>query len=362
MGAFGLFPVEPRQALRVRRYLIGAGTSLLFAAVLFASFWLDLLPLRLAVLGTAVILALIALFYGLFRSGLNLRFRDPSLTTEQIGAAILVLAWMTYQAPAARESLSLFYLVALLFGVLRLNTARLLGLALLALAAHAVVMLFSFLRDPQMNQRAAYTQFVVLLIVLPWFAIMGGYVSRLRSQLIASNRQLKEAVGHMGEIAIRDELTGVYNRRFLMETLQREASRAARLGAPLSVCLFDLDHFKAVNDSFGHAAGDAVLKRFTEIARTGLRGVDVLARHGGEEFLLVLPDTDLQGAVSCAERIRGNVEREDFPVIPPSHRVTVTAGVACTLPAETVDGLLARADKGLYQGKRSGRNRVVALS
>ena len=360
MAAFGLLPEEPRQALRIRRHLIAAGTSSLVALVLFAGYWVDLLALSAAVEGAAVIVALVASFHVIFRSGLNLRFADPSLTTPQIGAAILFLAWMMYRAPAARESLSLFYLVAMLFGVLRLNTVRLMALALLALTAHTALVLLSFVRDPLMDLRAAYVQLAVLFIVLPWFAFMGGFVNSLRQRLSDSNRQLQEAVDRIGEIAIRDELTGVYNRRFLMETLQREASRAARLGTPLSVCLFDLDHFKDVNDSYGHAAGDAVLRRFTEIARTGLRGVDVLGRHGGEEFLLVLPDTDLAGALGCAERIRANVAREDFPAVPPSHRITVTSGAACATMPETADTLLARADRALYRGKQTGRDRVVA--
>ena len=157
-----LMPDDARQALRIRRYLIGSVTSLLVPVCLFLAHWLDVMPMRAALAGTAMIFAMIVLFYLLFRSGVNLRSGDPSLTAEMIGSAILTLAWIMYQAPQAREALSLFYPVGLLFGVLRLTTPRLLGLAALALAAHATVVLFTFLRDPQMDLKAAFIQFAVL--------------------------------------------------------------------------------------------------------------------------------------------------------------------------------------------------------
>jgi len=227
--------------------------------------------------------------------------------------------------------------------------------------AHGTVLALAGVRSVSSATAPEVGQFLLLAILLPWFATMGGYVNRLRVELAEANRKLSAALARIEQIAVRDELTGVYNRRFVYETLQREASRAARLGTPLSVCLFDLDNFKQVNDSYGHAAGDEVLKRFTEVAARGLRGVDVLARHGGEEFLLVLPDTDVKGALACAERVRANVEREQFPAIPPTHHITVTGAAACAKPGEGVDALVARADDGLYRGKRGGRNRVEAM-
>jgi diguanylate cyclase (GGDEF)-like protein len=362
MAAFGLIPDEPKQALRVRRFLMAAGTAGMFALMLLGAAAADLVPRAMALRTVAVVAALLALFYALFRSGANLRFRDPSLTFEMCAVSIVTIAWVLYHAERVRALGALFYLVAMLFGVFRLGTGRMLALAALALAAHGAVLWLIGVRSLEMGFALELGQFAALAILLPWFAVMGGYVSRLRTRLSDSNRQLQAAVARIGEIAIRDELTGVYNRRFLMETLQREAARAARLAAPLSVCLFDLDHFKRVNDTFGHAAGDAVLRRFAEIAQAGLRGVDVLGRQGGEEFVLVLPDTDLEGARACAERIRASVEREEFPRLPASHRVTVTGGVACATRPETPDTLLARADKGLYEGKRGGRNRVVAMN
>jgi diguanylate cyclase (GGDEF)-like protein len=320
-------PESARQALRLRRYLMGASTSLLAAAALFICYWLGLLALKTAVGGAALIGFFVVLFYGLFRSGLNLRFRDPSLTAEMIFAAVLTLAYLMYHAAPARGALSLFYPVALLFGVLRLDTARLLALALVAFVAHATVLALS----GSLGGLAAadsWMQLATLAIVLPWFAVMGGYVNKLRHRLSDSNRRLKEAVDRAEEIAMRDVLTGTYNRRHLLDMLRREISRAQRLGAPLAVCLFDLDHFKRINDNWGHAAGDAVLRHFATVASTGLRAVDVFGRFGGEEFLLILPDTEARGAAAVAERIRAAAEQGAFPRMQAGHQLTVTIGVA----------------------------------
>jgi diguanylate cyclase (GGDEF)-like protein len=351
---------EGRQSLRLRRYLMGASTSLLAVAALFICHWLGLLPLNTAVGGAALIGFFVVLFYGLFRSGLNLRFRDPSLTAEMIFAAVLALAYLMYHAAQARGALSLFYPVALLFGVLRLGTGRLLALALVAFGAHATVLaLTDSLRGPAAAD--AWMQLATLAIVLPWFAVMGGYVNKLRHRLSDSNRRLKEAVGRAEETAMRDVLTGAYNRRHLLDVLRREISRAQRVGAQLAVCLFDIDRFKSINDNWGHAAGDAVLQHFATVAGTGLRGVDVFGRFGGEEFLLILPDTDARGAAVVAERIRASVEQCGFPGVPAGHQVTVTIGVAGRAQGETGDALTARADQALYRGKDAGRNRVVVV-
>jgi len=359
---FTLFPADERQSQRLGRFLMAGGSSLLIilALVLFA--FLGLLPWRAAVEGAAGIVTLIALFFFVFRSGFNLRFADPSLSTEQVGAAIVFLAYIMYHAgPAARPPLMLFYLVAMLFGVLRLNAKRLMGLAAVAIVAHGTVLHLTYLRNPSMDLRAAFTEFGVLVIVLPWFAVMGGYVNRLRVRLSDSNRELRRAFDHIGELAIRDELTAAFNRRFLIDTLARERSRAERTHEPFSICLADLDHFKTINDTLGHAAGDSVLKHFAGLAPRGLRGIDTFGRFGGEEFLLVLPGTDRQGALAVAERVRAATEASVLPELPFERRITISIGVATYAPGEEVATLLARADKALYQAKNAGRNRVTAL-
>ena len=358
---FTLFPADERQSLRLGRFLMAGGSSLLIILALCLFAFLGLLPWRAAVEGAAGIVTLIALFFLVFRSGFNLRFADPSLSTEQVGAAIVFLAYIMYHAGPARSPLMLFYLVAMLFGVLRLNAKRLMVLAAVAIVAHGTVLHLTYLRNPSMDVRAAFTEFGVLVIVLPWFAVMGGYVNRLRVRLSDSNRELRRAFDHIGELAIRDELTAAFNRRFLIDTLARERSRAERTHEAFSICLADLDHFKAINDTLGHAAGDSVLKHFAALAPRGLRGIDTFGRFGGEEFLLVLPGTDRQGALAVAERVRAATEASALPDLPFERRITISIGVATYERGEEVSTLLARADQALYQAKNAGRNRVIAL-
>jgi diguanylate cyclase (GGDEF)-like protein len=359
VSRFTIFPADERQSLRIGRFLMAAGTSLLACLALVLCAFLGLLPWRVAVEGTAGVVTLMLGFYALFRSDLNLRFSDPSLTTEQVAAAILFLAYISYHAGPAREALTLFYPVAMLFGVLRLNAARLMVLAMLALGAHGVVLQLSYARDPAMEVRAALTEFAVLMVVLPWFAVMGGYVNRLRVRLAESHRELRQALERIEQIAVRDELTGIYNRRYLVEALDRERSRAERLAEPFSVCLVDVDHFKSINDRFGHAAGDAVLRRLAQLVPAELRGVDLFGRLGGEEFLVIVPGTGREGAAACAERVRQRVAASVFPEVADGG-LTASIGVATYAAPEPVDATLARADAALYQAKAAGRNKVVA--
>jgi diguanylate cyclase (GGDEF)-like protein len=339
------------EGVRTGSLLMAAGTALLVCLALLVCAFLDLLPWHVAIEGTAGVATLVVVFYLIVRTGLNLRFRDPSLATEQTAAAILFLAYIMYHAGQAREALTSFYLVVMLFGALRLSAARLAALSVLALVAHGTMLHLSYLRDQEyMDVEAAITEFAVLMIALPWFAAMGGYVNRLRTRLAETNRKLEEAFERIQNVAIRDALTGAYNRRFLMETLAREQARAGRLGGSFSVCVIDVDHFKNVNDTFGHAAGDEVLKQVAAVAARGLRAVDVFGRFGGEEFLVILPDTDRAGALLVAERIRAAMETET--------KVTVTIGVA-EHAKDDVSAVLARADQALYRGKTAGRNQVI---
>ena len=175
--------------------------------------------------------------------------------------------------------------------------------------------------------------------------------------------RLRQALATINELAIRDELTGAHNRRFVLDLVEKEKERSDRSGSEFCLCLFDLDHFKRINDSFGHAAGDAVLRAFATAARGQIRACDAFGRYGGEEFLLLLPETPSQDALALAERIRGVVENlrclvgdgDDMRTI----TATVSVGVAQYRLGEPVAQTIVRADEALYQAKASGRNRVL---
>jgi diguanylate cyclase (GGDEF)-like protein len=159
-------------------------------------------------------------------------------------------------------------------------------------------------------------------------------------------------------LAVTDPLTGLPNRRAMMEFLGRELIRARRHSRPVSLVLFDVDRFKAVNDRYGHMAGDDVLRALAEVVRPLVRQDELLARYGGEEFAVVLPETDADGAYRCGERLRRAVEVHPFVFGEHRIAVTVSAGVGSIAPGEAADEALDRADKRLYEAKQSGRNRV----
>ncbi len=161
-------------------------------------------------------------------------------------------------------------------------------------------------------------------------------------------------------LTIVDGLTGAANKRFFEEFLERELARCARTGRPLSLVMFDIDHFKDINDTYGHLTGDFILKELCRRVSASVRRDELLARYGGEEFCVVLPEADRKGAVEFAERIRRLVASEPFVFEGVSIRVTISLGVA-TVQGEDI-GLAAfvqRADEKLYEAKRAGRNRVA---
>ena len=187
-----------------------------------------------------------------------------------------------------------------------------------------------------------------------------AYLQKVRSQLADVRGELDRALARITELGARDEVTGAYNRRFLMEALGNERARAARSSSPFSVCLFDIDNFKQINESRGAAAGDGVLKRFAELLPAELRSIDVFGRFDGGQFLLVLPATDAQGASACAERVRRRLEASAFAELG-GRRATVTVGVATHRGEEEISALVARVEEALRQGKGAGRNRVVSI-
>lgn len=174
---------------------------------------------------------------------------------------------------------------------------------------------------------------------------------------------LKDHFEKVTDMANRDGLTGLYNARYFQEAIAREMDRVKRSGRPLSVVIFDADRFKRINDRFGHPAGDQILQHIARIAKSVLRGYDVLARYGGEEFIALLTDTNISQAALLAERIRKMIEQrphvtDDNETI----RVTVSMGVAqARAPYEKME-LISRADQALYRAKEDGRNRVAVFN
>jgi two-component system cell cycle response regulator len=189
-------------------------------------------------------------------------------------------------------------------------------------------------------------------------------LARVRTQLRKKRYgdRLRHNMQLSVEMAIKDQLTGLHNRRYMtrhLDTLMKNASA----GKPISFLILDIDYFKSVNDTHGHDIGDEVLREFAGRVSASVRGIDLACRYGGEEFVVVMPDTDPGFAYAVAERLRQSVESAPFPISrqPGQLNVTVSIGIASSLGAvDTSEGLLRRADQALYRAKREGRNRVIA--
>jgi len=181
-------------------------------------------------------------------------------------------------------------------------------------------------------------------------------LSVLVRETARKNRELEKTNETVRRLARTDALTGLANRRTLQEALHREVARAERQGNYLSVIVADLDHFKLVNDRYGHSTGDQVLVLAAAVLGDQLRPFDLAARYGGEEFILLLPGIAVDGAMAIAERKRREIAEIDIPGCP--ERVTVSLGVAAWVNGESPEAMVERADAALYNAKRSGRNRV----
>lgn len=180
------------------------------------------------------------------------------------------------------------------------------------------------------------------------------------ARLLASTAAQALQTAELRMLALTDTQTLAYNRNYLLPQLRRELARAARQQLPLSLLLMDLDHFKNVNDTHGHAVGDDVLRAFADIVRSSVRSLDTLVRRGGEEFVLIMPATDERCAASVAERVRSRVAAHPLPARGGrSIAQTVSIGIASWTDHESPERLDERADLALYEAKRSGRNRCV---
>ena len=184
-------------------------------------------------------------------------------------------------------------------------------------------------------------------------------IAQAQRELVSTHNKLKRREEEIRALSLTDRLTGIANRRQLDEVLAAEYARARRYGANLAMVMADIDHFKSVNDEFGHNVGDTVIRTFARIIREQVRETDLAARFGGEEFVVLMPGTDADGAFQYADRIRTQFERETIPPI--ARPVTASFGITTLEPADTVVSLFKRADQALYEAKDSGRNRVVIV-
>lgn len=306
---------------------------------------------------------LCAAFAAVFASQWPERQRDHYLVRTQLAAHVALNLACVALAPQVGWLMLMILFVIFGFAALRMGTRP----AVLASTLTAVTvgaMLFAIgdrISVPMDTPAQRLVSGMWLSLVLMRMTALGLYGSRFRDLLAERNLQLASTFQRLEHLASRDELTGALNRRCVMQVLEEERERMRRTGQRFGIALFDLDHFKQVNDGFGHVVGDEVLRRFVLTVAGEMRATDRLGRYGGEEFLMIVPGTAMiDHAAAAAERVRACVARQPWEDVHEGLTVTVSAGVTLCNDDDTSERLLARADQALYAAKREGRNRVLA--
>jgi diguanylate cyclase (GGDEF)-like protein len=317
---------------------------------------------RQVALLTALYAAFLGGFYIVIRSGWNRRFADPTLAMAQtVMAQSLIAASYSVTGPVHGATVIMLALV-MVFGMFSLRPAAVRQVCLFTVTLMGGVMYWCAVHQPAYYPaRQEMFNFVLTAIAMLAITQLSGQLTNMRTRLKTQKIALEQAVAHIKEMAARDELTGLPNRRRMMSLLEEHATRHARGGSRFYVCLIDLDHFKNINDSYGHAAGDAVLRAFATQAQFVLRSTDMIGRWGGEEFLLLLPETPPGEPTLGVTRLRDRLSTMAPSPTLPDLRLRFSAGFARYEDGEPIEQAIERADRALYAAKWAGRNRSVVL-
>jgi diguanylate cyclase (GGDEF)-like protein len=362
---------EPRQRIRVSQALLVLGVYAIFAGVQHLEVVLGLIDAKQSMALTAWNLAGGISFYSVIRGGLNLRLKKGrSLAIPQTIWAMVGISWSYAITGPARGAVILIMIVVVVFTIFELTAAKARAVAASAFSMLAVVMAWKASTDPiRYDPRVEGMHLIFSGVVLAATSMLAVRVGRLRIRLqeqradLESQRsELAEALERIRALVTRDDLTGLANRRAALEHIRDELAVRGRHEPLMSLALMDIDRFKLVNDRHGHAAGDAVLKRFGECAQAAVRQGDLLARWGGEEFLFIMPAAGAHQAVAALERLRHRLRDVVFDDIADGLAVTFSAGVAECAGQHDLEAAIARADAAMYQAKRAGRDRIVACT
>lgn len=339
---------------QVASYSLGASVLLIYAydgaiSVDIASlFWFG----GLLIIGTFTVLS---------EAGVGDKFTDHYLTVFQISAHMALQFVFLLSVPTIGIAFICVLFLIFAFGTLRMTSAQAMITWTLAAIGLAAVFLASDLPIgmPVATRLQRTASMLCFVLVIGQCAFLGLFGATLRKILYQRSIELKAAYQRIEELAELDELTGSYNRRCIMRLLDVEMDKSRRASTSCAIALIDLDWFKRINDAHGHPIGDEVLRTFAITIFANIRPTDCFGRYGGEEFLLLLPDTDGEAASRMLERLRSIVADLDWSAFSPGMRVTISAGVVTLRDVDTADTFLARADSALYSAKAQGRNRIA---
>lgn len=357
-----LFCKDPRQRLMMFRHFAGILASAIFSIVSILFLHYDLYDVDAATFYSLLIFfwSGVLFFTLLIRTGLNKNFDDPSLTIPQILWGTTFILTVTYLLNESRSLMLMAYFGVLTFGYFKLKFREFLSIALFAILGYTLIILYIFINEAdRIEIELELLQLTVFTSTVAVMLYTGSAIHQLRERSKKQHFELQEVLEINKTLAITDELTGLYNRRYFMDQLVQQKALSERDDSDFIVCFCDLDHFKAINDKFGHHTGDVVLKKFAEILKSSIREVDYAARFGGEEFVCLLVNTDIKSALKVTERIRSGLAKYNFNDIAPTLQATVSIGVSNFKQFHTIQETLMNADNRMYRAKELGRNKVV---
>jgi len=341
--------------VRVRPLALTSIFGVLYLFAMSAFYQQGLIELMALQAAVVLVAALAAFFYACFGWRWNQRFKDKSLRLPITLSLIGMMLVLLYLSPQTHILFLPFLFLMMAFAMHRVPPRTVLALSIVTLAGYAGVILLHRARGIGAHMlQLECMQLLALGLTLPGFTVLASRVQHLHNALFKATRKIKD----IEEDARRDVLLGCFNRRYIVAAIEQQKRLADDSGTSLCLAVMDLDHFKRVNDEAGHLGGDEVLRSFARIAQDNIREHDIFGRYGGEEFLLILPNTMLLAALNVAERIREQVEHFSWDG-KLRHRVTVSIGLTQYIPGESVLDLFSRTDTAMYLAKQGGRNQVV---
>jgi diguanylate cyclase len=300
-----------------------------------------------------------AMFFLLVRSGRTKHLSDPTLMLPQNVFALLAIAFAyTAAGPNDRGIVLVLIALVMVFGMYTHTPKQSVIIGVLSMLLLGLSMgILSHVDPDYYPPKLELLRFELMIGTVPSLIFSAYQISSWRNRLSTQRRELKVALEQVQKLATRDVLTGLYNRRFMQTKLEEAVKRFDRYGERFTLVLVDLDHFKRVNDQFGHKVGDQALMAFASAASMVLRDTDTVARWGGEEFIFLLPNTTGHKAIIALQRLRQTLADCTVSADVPTLRVKFSAGVAVHDNVASLNHALERADRALYTAKNAGRNR-----
>ncbi|MBI5926782.1 MAG: GGDEF domain-containing protein [Aquabacterium sp.] len=356
-----LLTTDRKQRLRITRSLMAANVFIACCFLQVYAWWVGYMEAEDVKRLSGVILVNIVVWYLVLRTGLNMRFDDPAMTLPQILSALTIIVGAYSVTGPVHGSTMMLLALVLVFGIFNMKQRGAIIAGGYTVVLMGIAILIKIRTDPiNYPFKLEIAHFVLTAAIVPTISGLAAQLSSLRSKLQAQKDELANALVRIQVLATRDELTGLFNRRHMMDVLGQHRKRLERSGYHrFCLALLDIDHFKRINDTYGHAVGDEVLRNFAKVVQSGLRDTDVLARWGGEEFLVLLNDTSPEMANVGLERARMLLAEATLVPSLPDLRPTFSAGLTAYNMSEALDVCIERADRALYKAKDGGRNCTV---